>query len=191
MPTRAKGPSGFRAWASCPSTPTAELHWGCLYQKKSQKPKSILLLLLFLIVSRGTECKDKNMSRTAKRCWQLAWDEIMWKFVKPPSEMWWENSGKFWQKNILSERVCLLEQWVTDCQGELDGWVTDPAKGKFHGIRLHMTNVGMGMEFSQEEQCKTSRKLWKTAMAHTCSSCRLRKTPTNNLLVVYLEDEAK
>lgn len=61
----------------------------------------------------------------------------------------------------------------------------------FMVIRLHMTNAGMGMEFAQEEQCKTSRKLWKTAMAHTCSSCRLRKKPTNNLLLVYIDDEAK
>lgn len=61
----------------------------------------------------------------------------------------------------------------------------------FMVIRLHTTNVGMGMEFAQEEQCKTSRKLWKAAMAHTCSSCRLRKTPTKNSLLVYIEEEAK
>lgn len=72
------------------------------------------------------------------------------------------------------------------------GSLTKPRES-FMVIRLHMTHMGMGMgmEFAQEEQCKTSRKLWKRAMAHTCSSCRLRKTPTNNLLLVYLEDEAK
>lgn len=106
---RAKEPSGSTDPASGPSNPTVVLEKGHLYWKEN----SAFLMLLYLMASYSTqrllECKDmeKKIIRTAKVLTTGLGSENV--KICETNEMWWNNTGKHWQKNIFAETIWLLK----------------------------------------------------------------------------------